>query len=140
MKKSYFAAMLAVGMIMFGAPALSLADEQPAVPADGLDFAGAKKSVKFNHSSHKTVECKTCHHEVEGKQTYAKCASAGCHDDLTGKQPPKALFPIAHSKKKLGHQTCMSCHDSVVAQKSGDEQAALKKELMGCKGSKCHPE
>ena len=60
MKKSYFAAMLAVGMFMFGAPALSLADEQPAVPADGLDFAGAKKSVKFNHSSHKTVECKTC--------------------------------------------------------------------------------
>ena len=90
--------------------------------------------LKFNHSTHAKEACETCHHKVDGKENFQKCATAGCHDDLTGKQPPKSLFAVVHSKKELAHQTCMTCHVKV----AGDD-AAKKKELTGCKGSKCHP-
>ena len=114
MMRLSLAAFLAAGMFAFGAPALSMA--APQVPADGLDFAGSKKTVKFNHSTHAKEACETC------------------HDDLTGKQPPKSLFAVVHSKKELAHQTCMTCHV-----KAAGDDAAKKKELTGCKGSKCHP-
>lgn len=132
MMRLSLASFLAAGMFAFGAPALSMA--APQVPADGLDFAGSKKTVKFNHSTHAKEACETCHHKVDGKENFQKCATAGCHDDLTGKQPPKSLFAVVHSKKELAHQTCMTCHVKV----AGDD-AAKKKELTGCKGSKCHP-
>ena len=132
MMRLSLAAFLAAGMFAFGAPALSMA--APQVPADGLDFAGSKKTVKFNHSTHAKEACETCHHKVDGKENFQKCATAGCHDDLTGKQPPKSLFAVVHSKKELAHQTCLTCHVKV----AGDD-AAKKKELTGCKGSKCHP-
>lgn len=130
---SLFAGMLAAGMFVLGAPVLSIAS-QPQVPADGLEFKGSQKSVMFPHSAHKALECKTCHHEVNGKETYEKCGTAGCHDDLTGKQPPKSLFAVVHSKKELAHQSCLTCHSKIV-----EEKPDKKKELTGCKGSKCHP-
>ena len=99
MMRLSLAAFLAAGMFAFGAPALSMA--APQVPADGLDFAGSKKTVKFNHSTHAKEACETCHHKVDGKENFQKCATAGCHDDLTGKQPPKSLFAVVHSKKEL---------------------------------------
>ena len=108
----------------------------PAAPADGLDLVGSnpKKAVKFNHSTHKTVECVVCHHPVDGKENYGKCATAGCHDDLKGKKGTKSLYYVVHSKKDVKYQSCLQCHDKLAA-----EKPEMKKELTGCAKSKCHP-
>ena len=107
---------------------------QPPVPADGLKFAGAKKAVIFNHSTHTSVECVTCHHPVKEQENYAKCATAGCHDDLQAKKGTSSLYAVVHTRKGLKYQTCMECHQKIVA-----EKPELKKELTGCAKSKCHP-
>lgn len=107
---------------------------QPPVPADGLKLAGAKKSVVFNHSTHTSVECVTCHHQVNGQESYAKCATAGCHDDLQAKKGTSSLYAAVHTRSGLKHQTCMECHLKVVSEKPD-----LKRDLTGCAKSKCHP-
>lgn len=108
------------------------AEARPDAPAGALDFAGEKKTVKFTHEGHKDFDCGICHHAVNGAETYEKCATAGCHDDLKGKKSP-ALYAVVHSKKELKFQTCMSCHAKKAA-----ETPDKKKELTGCKGSYCH--
>ena len=105
---------------------------RPAVPEGPLDFKGSQKTVIFNHNTHEAYDCNICHHEVNGAESYAKCASAGCHDDLAGKKSP-ALYAVVHSKKDLAFQTCMSCHVKIAA-----EQPDKKKSLTGCKDSFCH--
>lgn len=104
----------------------------PAMPDGPLEFKGSQKTVIFNHNTHASYDCKTCHHDVDGKESFAKCATAGCHDDLTGKKSP-ALYAVVHSRKDLAYQTCMSCHVQIA-----NEQPDKKKNLTGCKGSYCH--
>ena len=65
---------------------------------------------------------------------FAKCATAGCHDDLAGKKGTKSLYYVVHNKKDTKFQTCLQCHDKIVAEKPD-----LKKDLTGCAKSKCHP-
>lgn len=119
-----------LALMLFAAPAASWA--APAAPDGPLDFKGSQKTVIFNHKTHASYDCKICHHEVNGKEDYGKCANSGCHEDLTGKKSP-ALYAVVHSRKELAHQTCMSCHVKIAA-----EQPDRKKELTGCKGSACH--
>ena len=83
---------------------------------------------------HAKVECVTCHHQVDGKESFAKCGSSGCHDDLTGKQGEKSLYYVVHTKKELKHNNCIGCHSKVVEGKPD-----LKKDLTACAKSKCHP-
>ncbi len=112
--------------------ATGMAEPRPEVPAAPLEFKGAKKTVMFGHEEHKEYDCAMCHHPVNGVETYEKCATAGCHDDLEGKKSP-ALYAIVHTRKDLKFRTCMSCHLEKAA-----EQPEKKKELTGCKGSYCH--
>ena len=56
--------------------------------------------MTFNHSTHKTVECVVCHHPVDGKESYAKCATAGCHDNLKDKKGTNSLYYVVHAKEK----------------------------------------
>lgn len=111
--------------------------EQPAVPTEPLPIKGSKKTVMFPHDKgHEKIECVVCHHKVDDKQTFAKCSDAGCHDNLVAKKGVESLYYVMHSKSaELKHQTCMSCHTKVVAEKPD-----LKKALTGCHESKCHPE
>lgn len=106
----------------------------PSAPDKPLEFKGSQKTVMFPHAVHAKVECVTCHHQVAGKESYAKCGSSGCHDDLKGKQGEKSLYNAVHNKKELKHTNCMGCHSKVVA-----ERVELKKDLTGCAKSKCHP-
>lgn len=107
---------------------------QPPVPKDGYEIKGSKKTVLFNHSTHTTIECGTCHHKVDNKENFQKCATAGCHDNLTEKKGEKSLFYMMHTKEGVKYDTCMSCHIKIVAEKPD-----LKKDLTGCAKSKCHP-
>lgn len=118
-----------LALMLFAAPVAMAA---PAAPDGPLEFKGSKKSTIFNHKTHAAYDCKICHHDVNGKEEFGKCATAGCHDDLKGRKSP-ALYAVVHSKKELAHQTCMSCHAKIAK-----EQPDRKKELTGCKGSACH--
>jgi hypothetical protein len=106
----------------------------PSAPDKPLEIKGSQKTVIFPHATHAKVECVTCHHQVNGKESFAKCGSAGCHDDLTAKQGEKSLYYAVHGKKDLKHTSCLDCHSKVVA-----EKPELKKDLTGCAKSKCHP-
>lgn len=109
---------------------------QPAAPADGLKMeATQKKVVVFNHTTHKELKCVQCHHMVEGKETFQKCASAGCHDNMDRKdKSERGYYQAMHGKDGKNVKSCVACHTEVAAAKPD-----LKKELTACKGSKCHP-
>ena len=117
MKKFMFLACILT--LALALPALAA---QPPVPDKPLELKGSKKTVMFPHAPHQKVECVTCHHKVQDKENFQKCATAGCHDDLTAKKGEKSLF------------YCLLCHTKVVA-----EKPELKKDLTGCAKSKCHP-
>ena len=132
-------ALLSAGVLALALSVPAIA-AQPPVPADGLVLQGSnpKKPVTNNPSTHKTVERVVCHHPVDGKESYAKCATAGCHDNLKDKKGTNSLYYVMHAKEKadapLQQQSCQSCHGKVVAEKPD-----LKKDLTGCAKSKCHP-
>ncbi|WP_297829184.1 cytochrome c3 family protein [uncultured Desulfovibrio sp.] len=129
MKKFMFLA-----VILSLALALPVLAAQPPVPGTPLEFKGSRKTVMFPHAPHAKVECVTCHHLVQGKENFQKCATAGCHDDLTAKKGEKSLFYVVHAKTGLKQQTCLECHTKIVAEKPD-----LKKDLTGCAKSRCHP-
>lgn len=107
----------------------------PVAPDKPLELKGSKKTVMFPHAPHAKVECVTCHHKVDGKESYAKCSTSGCHDDLAAKKGEKSLYYVVHSKKAdLKHTSCLMCHSKVVAEKPDMKQA-----MTGCAKSKCHP-
>ncbi len=129
MRKQLFIALVAVFALAFALP-LVAAD----APADGLKMQSTKKPVVFNHSTHKTAKCVDCHHLVDGKENFQKCGTAGCHStDAADKKKADSYYNVIHSKKAK-MSTCISCH----AEAAGGDKAK-KKELTGCKGSKCHP-
>ena len=129
MKKFMFLA-----VILSLALALPVLAAQPPVPGTPLEFKGSRKTVMFPHAPHAKVECVTCHHLVQGQENFQKCATAGCHDDLTAKKGEKSLFYVVHAKTGLKQQTCLECHTKIVAEKPD-----LKKDLTGCAKSRCHP-
>jgi hypothetical protein len=109
---------------------------QPEAPADGIKLnKGGKKEVIFNHSSHKEVDCVSCHHLVDNKEDYRACATAGCHDAIGQKEKGvNSYHQSIHKVKDVKHQSCVSCHTQV----AGTDKDK-KKELTGCAKSKCHP-
>ena len=111
--------------------------ERPAVPADGIKLnhnGNPEKVVVFNHSTHKE-DCADCHHPVDGKENYGKCASEGCHSlNKDDKLPYISLKGVIHNKKPSQFHTCLSCHTDQFG-KDKDK----KKDMTSCNGSKCHP-
>lgn len=125
---------LALLVMAFAIPALAA---QPTAPADGLKMeATQKKVVVFNHTSHKDVTCVQCHHPVQGKEEFRKCATAGCHDSMDRKdKSERGYYQAMHGKYDgQGVKSCVACHAEVAAAKPD-----MKKELTACKQSKCHP-
>lgn len=101
----------------------------PPVPADGLKMAMTKKVVIFNHSTHGSVECGTCHHKVNNENTFAKCGTAGCHElKIEGNIP--SYKDVMHNKKS--DISCLGCHSQIETTEN------RKKELTACKNSVCH--
>jgi len=110
-----------------------IASERPAAPAEALKMArGSKGEVVFNHATHGTVECSTCHHAVEGKEDYRSCATAGCHDEFGQKAKSiNSYYQAIHKRKEPQHQTCLDCH-----YKNAENDAEKLKLLKNCK--LCH--
>lgn len=113
----------------------SFAVAAPAVPDKALPIKGSKKTVMFPHSAHAASACVDCHHAVHGEESYAPCASSGCHDDIQAKQGERSLYRVVHFKKAdMKHATCLSCHSKQAA-----EQPERKTALTACAKSSCHP-
>lgn len=65
-------------------------------------------NVVFNHTSHRGINCFTCHHmKDEQKGRYIPCGE--CHA-LTGRdtKDPMSMFMAAHTKGSK--HSCYSCH------------------------------
>ena len=108
----------------------AMADDRPEMPNNPVEIQGLRRSVLFPHDVHQDSACVDCHHEVEGRETYEKCASAGCHDNLESKESP-ALRGIIHTKKGLKRDSCAMCHIRIATPET-------RKRLLGCKESGCH--
>ena len=133
MKRVMVLAMAAVLCVAFSMVAYAVD-----VPTGPVKMDATKKPVIFNHDTHKDYKCGECHHPVDGKENYQKCATAGCHSAAKAdKKKAGSYYKIVHNKKagkKSGIATCISCHKKVAG-----KDKAQKKALTGCKKSKCHP-
>ena len=131
MKKIFFLGL----MLLTTAFALTAVAAAPNAPADGLKMNKTKKLVTFNHSTHASIKCVDCHHQVDGKEDYRACATAGCHDKLEQKDKSiNSYYQVMHKRKGNKFETCVSCHE-----KTAGADKDKKKELAGCAKSKCHP-
>lgn len=76
-----------------------------------LDYcSGPRLAVVFNHSTHKQVQCRTCHHIVddEGKR-YVKCTREECHSIPGSRErDPMSAFMAYHAKGT--DRSCYGCH------------------------------
>lgn len=132
MKKIFLLGLL----LLVTAFALTAMAAAPNAPADGLKMSRTKKkTVVFNHSTHKEITCVECHHPVDGKEDYRSCATAGCHDNLDQKDKSiNSYYAAMHKAKGTKFETCVSCHT-----RTAGADKEKKKELAGCAKSKCHP-
>ncbi|KAF1076507.1 cytochrome c3 family protein [Halodesulfovibrio sp. MK-HDV] len=131
MKRVMVLAMAAILCVAFAMVAYAVD-----APSEPVKMDATKKPVMFNHATHTDYKCGECHHPVDGKENYKKCATAGCHSAAKAdKRKAGSYYKIVHNKKvgKSGIATCVSCHKKVAG-----KDKAKKKALTGCKKSKCH--
>lgn len=75
-----------------------------------LDAGQSKRMyVTFNHSSHKKIACRTCHHEGLPGNRYAPCTNKECHA-LTGasERDPMSVYMAYHAPDT--DRSCYGCH------------------------------
>lgn len=69
-----------------------------------------RMDVVFNHSSHRGINCFTCHHQkLDNKDRYVSCSS--CHKSLGKSKDPMSRFVAFHDKKSA--HSCLACHRSL---------------------------
>jgi len=110
---------IAAGMILTFVVAVAVVLAQPDIIDLGY-LAKIYQPAKFNHKAHATAykDCKTCHHEWDGKGQPKKCSS--CHKAQAGGNTP--------DMKTVFHTQCKGCHTK--------EKQAGKNAPVGC--NDCH--
>ncbi len=122
---------LALVMCAFALPAFA---EQPPVPTEPILMDETNMPVTFNHDTHTSVTCESCHHPVEGVATYEPCATAGCHDAMgMSERDVNSYYQAMHKARDAQFGTCVSCHTETAG-----SDADLRRELTACRGSACH--
>ena len=95
MKRVMVLAMAAMLCVAFAV--IAYAVDAPTAP---VKMDATKKPVMFDHASHAKYECGDCHHPVEGKETYEKCSTAGCHSAAKkDKRKAGSYYKVVHNKK-----------------------------------------
>lgn len=82
--------------------------------------------VIFNHSSHKSVKCRTCHHEGLPGNRYAACTNKECHS-LPGAKERDVLSVYMAYHAPDTTRSCLGCHKKL---------AGKYPDFKGC--SPCH--
>lgn len=76
-----------------------------------MDYgASPRLFVTFNHNTHKSVKCRTCHHikDDEGMR-YVKCTREECHSLKGSRQrDPMSAFMAYHARGT--DRSCYGCH------------------------------
>jgi len=110
----------------------------PQAPADDLKIGKTTRPVVFKHSVHVSgngIACAQCHHPVAGKENFASCSTAGCHDLVGDREDSSARGYFYHLHSiETSRPTCSGCHMEVAEKNPAKEDA-----LTGCSESKCHP-
>ncbi|MBQ7738256.1 MAG: cytochrome c3 family protein [Desulfovibrionaceae bacterium] len=71
----------------------------------------SRMDVVFNHSSHRGINCFTCHHKkLNDKDRYVSCSS--CHKPLGKSKDPMSKFVAFHDKKSS--HSCYACHTNLI--------------------------
>lgn len=76
-----------------------------------MDYGASKRfAVTFNHSSHKNVKCRICHHmnDAEGKR-FVDCTIEPCHSQPGARlRNPESMFMAYHAPGT--ERSCYGCH------------------------------
>lgn len=65
--------------------------------------------VVFNHSTHKDVACRNCHHEGLPGERYASCTNAECHAiTAASSREPLSVYMAYHAPDMK--RSCFGCH------------------------------
>lgn len=99
-----------IGVAMFavsGASARNLKDLNKPIELDA--GKSSRMYVIFNHSSHKKIACRTCHHTGLPGNRYAACTSKECHS-LPGasERDPMSVYMAYHAPGT--DRSCYGCH------------------------------
>lgn len=100
--------------------------------------------VVFNHSSHKKVACRNCHHDGLPGNRYASCTNPECHAITSpSSREPLSVYMAYHApdmkRSCLGcHKTlkekhpefrgCKPCHQSMASKAAMEKERAAKAE------------
>ncbi|WP_316897582.1 cytochrome c3 family protein [Pseudodesulfovibrio indicus] len=134
MKKIFILSLLCVCLTAVLAFAQTALESAIDAPDDDLEINVIKGNserdlgVVFNHSSHDSIDCFTCHHKNTVADQPESCAN--CHTDTApDAQGTKSFFRAMHLKGAK-QTTCLACHG---------EEFEGDKDLTGCTNSACHP-
>lgn len=130
MKKLIICAICALAFTAMGVSFAMAAD----APAGPIKMEKTKNPVTFDHANH-AMDCKECHHKWDGAGAIVACSSAGCHDNFDKKDKSDHNYYKAMHGRGKTVTSCTSCHKA----EGKKVDKARKKELTGCKKSKCHP-
>lgn len=65
--------------------------------------------VTFNHSSHRQVACRTCHHMGLPDNRYAPCTNEACHSQPgASNRKPMSVYMAYHAPDT--DRSCYGCH------------------------------
>ena len=84
-----------------------------------LDAGDSKRMyVIFNHSTHKTVACRNCHHEGLPGNRYAACTSSACHAiTVASSREPLSVYMAYHAPDTK--RSCYGCHKALAGKYAG---------------------
>lgn len=84
-----------------------------------LDAGDSKRMyVTFNHSSHKGITCKNCHHEGLPGNRYASCSSKQCHA-ITAPSSREVLSVYMAYHAPGMKRSCFGCHKPLAGKYPG---------------------
>lgn len=112
MRNPVFAALISGLILAFGSPlaARNLIDIKKPIELDA--GKSPRMFVIFNHSTHTSVKCRTCHHEGLPGNRFAPCTSEPCHS-LQGasNRKPLSVYMAYHARDT--DRSCYGCHKSL---------------------------
>lgn len=92
--------------------------------------------VIFNHSTHKGIACRTCHHEGLPGNRYASCTNKQCHaETAASSREPLSVYMAYHAPHT--QRSCYGCHKPLAGKYPGFKGCGpCHKSLKGLAASK----
>ncbi len=98
-------------------------------PIEMNDGSSPRMAVTFNHSSHKGINCRLCHHmETSEGDLFVPCTNEECHATPGARErDTMSLFMAYHDKNT--DRSCYGCHK---------KEAAARPQFKGKGCRPCH--